>query len=862
MKKQLLLIISLFCFSSIALGSAAQVGHKTAAKAAGPDVKQTAEHAARADAKRELFKAIRPDNDQKLVIPEVLTVEDLQPVADVIRTTLTSILTQDPTSKDVKTYRAMSAQISEAIKAKKIKSVSLAVDTHVMMNNEMCRVITEIFEHQSKNIFLVVPTIPRSVKAADLSNDLLQATYHSSFQMDQSSVQAVQKLAQNKDLINKQNTHFGMTPLMIACYLKDPELFEILMNAGADVSLRDYQGNTAMHYLFMDQCNAAGTLNVVLDVQVYMHIISFNQAFNTLINVQNMHGITPLMMAGLTPFHALPVGKLIEYGADGSITDKWGNKALDLAQHAESSFAYRGWYDKRSIEKQFKNVPQTRAQIIKFLTDAQQIFKQSKEETAALITGFQLLAPAAQTAVQVVESPAVKSIDLYLERLKNINKQMIDFFANDAKAFKENIAQFTEPINELSIALFRDDEAAIAKLSKNKELVNKADPIHKQTPLMIACFLKIPAHVKRLLTWGADPSCTDIAGNTAMHYLLMDHTGSRGIKNVGEENYCTIIGQLHSHNQTLINAKNSMGHTPLMMAALSSLHSKPLTELTRLGANTALTDSLGNTALDLVRNAQNSSKYNDWYRGIASIMNTAAIRKQIADHLSQALQAQTTTAAAQTPSQTALAQEKSAAEIKQKEADALDAAFLAVKAAKEQAKKDKRKKKTYKPQPMKVQPRGKTQKPDSTPATAVQTVAAAPAPIAALNAKPTPAASSFKHDAQKSAFSAPTAATIAAATSKKADVVNDAKKQKKEKTEQAAPTTANQLEEQLALHESYKLEFDDLVNNGTKEQVIELHGKYATLVKRLQELKCPRADFKTIYYKYYVPLATKVKSLK
>jgi ankyrin repeat protein len=82
------------------------------------------------------------------------------------------------------------------------------------------------------------------------------------------------------------------------------------------------------------------------------------------------------------------------------------------------------------------------------------------------------------------------------------------------------------------------------------------------------------------------------------------------------------------------------------------------------------------------------------------------------------------------------------------------------------------------------------------------------------------------------------------------------------KAANAIAVNANLLEEQLALHELYKLEFEEAMKNGSTEKMIEMRSKYAALVKKLQQLKCPRIDFKPIYYEYYVPLMNKAKNLK
>lgn len=53
------------------------------------------------------------------------------------------------------------------------------------------------------------------------------------------------------------------TPLHIAARIPSPELFEILINAGADPSLRDIHGRTPLHILAAPERRTSGNIRIL-----------------------------------------------------------------------------------------------------------------------------------------------------------------------------------------------------------------------------------------------------------------------------------------------------------------------------------------------------------------------------------------------------------------------------------------------------------------------------------------------------------------------------------------------------------------------------------------------------------------------
>lgn len=122
----------------------------------------------------------------------------------------------------------------------------------------------------------------------------------------------------------------GRTPLQQAAFLKDPEIAEILLSNGADISGTTRGGQTPLH--FAVACGFERTAEVLLRGGVG-------------VNVKNHDGETPLMLACENPpknedptLRSVPpiiVKMLIDHGADVHATDEQGRNALHLAVESQ-----------------------------------------------------------------------------------------------------------------------------------------------------------------------------------------------------------------------------------------------------------------------------------------------------------------------------------------------------------------------------------------------------------------------------------------------------------------------------------------------------------------------------------------------
>ncbi len=166
---------------------------------------------------------------------------------------------------------------------------------------------------------------------ADGTSAIHEAIRHDHHEM----LEVMLKKGVNVNLTEDQPQVAGTTPLMIACAYGFPKVVKMLMDAGADDSLANVNGETAAH--------------IAVSVKVRFKKISNEDRVEMLkclktVDIPGKNGRTPLMAAQDYDLHAsyvlTPV--FIEKGADVNRADDNGNTALML--HAE-------WYCDKEVFK-------------------------------------------------------------------------------------------------------------------------------------------------------------------------------------------------------------------------------------------------------------------------------------------------------------------------------------------------------------------------------------------------------------------------------------------------------------------------------------------------------------------------------
>lgn len=112
----------------------------------------------------------------------------------------------------------------------------------------------------------------------------------------------------------------GLTPLHYACIKGHQNILLLMLHANADPTMMDLQGNTPLH-LAVDRGHES-CVKALLYLSEHMKI-SVN------VNATNDNGDTPLHFAARWGYCAI-VGILLEYGANGRLTNKKGQTSLNI----------------------------------------------------------------------------------------------------------------------------------------------------------------------------------------------------------------------------------------------------------------------------------------------------------------------------------------------------------------------------------------------------------------------------------------------------------------------------------------------------------------------------------------------------
>ena len=139
-----------------------------------------------------------------------------------------------------------------------------------------------------------------------------------SFLAEYNKLDEVKKLIQEGADVNKKD-EFGYTPLQKALANEHDEMAELLLNNGADTSIQDNDGNTALHYAYV--WNMTDIAKKIIDM------------FPETLSIENKYGNQPLWTAVMNA--KIPeedIKYLLKKGADRNHKNKTGSSTLDLVK--------------------------------------------------------------------------------------------------------------------------------------------------------------------------------------------------------------------------------------------------------------------------------------------------------------------------------------------------------------------------------------------------------------------------------------------------------------------------------------------------------------------------------------------------
>jgi|SRR5579872_1558803 len=137
-------------------------------------------------------------------------------------------------------------------------------------------------------------------------------------------IESVQLLVKNGANINHQDKR-GNTPLLVTSN-REPSMIKCLLDLGADPAVRNHEGLTVFHraaYAGLPEIKGAKIMDLLIQ--------KLKERDKSVINAQDKHGETPLMLAG--KYCPQCIAALIKAHADPFITDYYGKTALDYASN-------------------------------------------------------------------------------------------------------------------------------------------------------------------------------------------------------------------------------------------------------------------------------------------------------------------------------------------------------------------------------------------------------------------------------------------------------------------------------------------------------------------------------------------------
>lgn len=364
----------------------------------------------------------------------------------------------------------------------------------------------------------------------------------------------------------------GRTLLMAAAEKNDLAALSHLLSMGADPETRDDHGNNLLYYAVRSSSTEFAKQLLLLG--------------NQDINAQGSNGRTPLMVAiekhllNSTRKNPEIIDILLQKDVDLRLKDDYGNTILHHLNDFELA--------KKIIDKMKENNIDVEKVINTQNNDGSTVLHQTRYARPQLVE--LLFEHGADPLVQNNENNT--GLHIAIEGNFNLTTQMI-----------EKIKPGDERINSLHVD-FNDRDG--------------------KTPLMLAVEKNQMGIVQLLLDKGANPLAANKRGETAIHFLLKKGQFNEAtllINSIKPEHLSpTIMDNLLlttdfierlKYGDPIINAPNSQGQTPLMLA-IESQDTDLVRVLLQNGADPFLLDDDQNTAYDYM--------HAHWYPEVAAIM--------------------------------------------------------------------------------------------------------------------------------------------------------------------------------------------------------------------------------------------------
>ena len=374
---------------------------------------------------------------------------------------------------------------------------------------------------------------------------------------------------------NKNNT----TPLTVACYTKDKEMVNVLLNGTVDVDTADPDGHTVLHHAVLGGC-CIGNFQAIID-------------HGGDVNARNKKNVTALAIA-CAKRNVNAINVLLNAGADTNIADVDGNTCLHNAADAQCTKKVLQAIIEQGADVNVRNIHNETALVVACV-------KRNIDAISVLLhAGADVNIPATDSSasllIPIMEVHYTKTFQTMIDHGADVNvvdKNSVSAIMLACQTGKKNaINVLLNAGADLSIvdidgntclhhAVNRwcDNEVLEAIISHGADVnaVNKSNV----TALMVACHRRYENHISVLLDAGADPGIVDVYGDSC---LIHAAKGGCGIE---------VLESIIKHGAE---GTNKSDKTALMIACQKG-NIDTINILLNAGVNPHISDADGNTCL-------------------------------------------------------------------------------------------------------------------------------------------------------------------------------------------------------------------------------------------------------------------------
>lgn len=325
-------------------------------------------------------------------------------------------------------------------------------------------------------------------------------------------LKVVQFFSKYAELLNNQSTKNSPTPLLLAAKLGFSELFEILLLKGADPNLTMEDDFNALH---------------IAAEEGHVQIIRLLRKQNLLLNAENNKGLTPLMLAARKG-HVKVCEALLKYGAEPNAVNNKEETALQIAVQSGKLEVVKKFAENKQIIN-FRNKDGEAILIWLAEFDYHQAFEVLMKAGADLLATDQcgqnaMFIAIHKNNIRIVQMLATHKLLLDSKDMHRNSPLMVAALLEKKQIFEILIKAredlFTAKEYNVACSSARLGKIEIMEVfAKYKELINSKDDL-RMTPLMCAITAGHKPVCEILIKAGADLLATDKEGSNAMHIAV------------------------------------------------------------------------------------------------------------------------------------------------------------------------------------------------------------------------------------------------------------------------------------------------------------------------------------------------------